>query len=200
MTKKIIGIKYISFSVILVFLLTAAAFTKSTYVLSKDYTVTINGTSNLHDWEEKVEQVSGSAIIDKNDDGSLNLTYLNIKLDVKSIKSDMGSIMNNNTYEALKEKANPTISFTISSPVKFMINPSAKKTIAVKGNLQIAGVTHAITMQVSVSMPNNNQLHFEGAQLINMSDYNISPPTAMFGTLKTGNKITLYYKTNFAIL
>ncbi len=186
-------------AIALFFLCSAALFVKNTYTLSKDYVITIHGNSNLHDWVEKVEQVSGNASVEQNNDGSFDLVDMNIKLLVHSIKSDMGAIMDKNTYEALKADANPTIVFTLSTPIKSLQKSATKTTITVKGYLTIAGVTNSITMPVNVSMPDNQTLHFEGAPFIKMSDYNITPPTAMFGALKTGNQITLHFKTNFAI-
>lgn len=172
---------------------------KNIYVLSKDYTVTIHGTSNLHAWDEKVGSVSGEGVVNPNSDGSFDLESINIKMEVHSIKSDMGSIMNNNTYKALKADEYPQIIFALSSPVKSIQINAIEKAIAIKGNLTIAGVTKPVTMQVKIVMQAQGKLVFEGSQAVKMTDYNIKPPTAMLGTLKTGNEITINFKTNFTI-
>jgi polyisoprenoid-binding protein YceI len=171
---------------------------KNTYTLSKDYTVTINGTSNLHGWDEKVTTVSGNGTVNW-DNGSLELVTVNIKMDVHSIQSDMGSAMNNKTYKALKADANPQIIFILNVPVKGIQINANENPISAKGDLTIAGVTKVIDMKVKVSMQGKGKFSVEGAQTIKMSDYNIDPPTALFGTLKTGNEITINFKTNFTI-
>ena len=171
-----------------------AAPVKNSYVLSKDFVVTINGTSNLHSWDEKVETVSGYGIVNFNTDGSFELEAINIKMEVHSIKSDMGSVMNNNTYKALKADANPQIIFALTLPVK-----SNQKAVSAKGNLTIAGITKPVAMNVKVSMQDKEKLVFEGTQTIKMTDYGIDPPVALFGTLKTGNEITISFKTNFIL-
>ena len=69
------------------FLLAAAAISlmgaspagQDKYSLSKGYTVTINGTSNLHDWDETVGTVTGDGIVTWNTDGSFDLEAMNIK-------------------------------------------------------------------------------------------------------------------------
>ncbi|HMG81740.1 MAG TPA: YceI family protein [Ferruginibacter sp.] len=177
----------------------SATTSKNTYTLSKDFTVTINGTSNLHSWNEKVTTVSGDGIINWEDNGNFEVFAINIKMDVHSIQSDMGSAMNNKTYKALKADANPEIIFELKIPVASIQTKSNGNTIAAKGNLTIAGVTKAVDMQVKVLMEEKGKLTVEGAQIIKMSDYNIDPPTALFGTLKTGNEITINFKTNFII-
>jgi polyisoprenoid-binding protein YceI len=172
---------------------------KNAYTLSADYAITINGTSNLHNWDEKVKTVTGQGIVNFIDETSFDLESINIKMDVHSIKSDMGSIMNNNTYKALKADANPQIIFTLTTPIKSIQTKSAEKTISAKGNLTIAGVTKVVDMQVKISMPEHGKLIFEGFQTIQMTDYGIKPPVALFGTLKTGDAITINFKTNFLI-
>ena len=172
---------------------------KNTYTLTNDYAITINGTSNLHNWDEKVKTVTGTGMVNWNSDVSFDLESISIKMDVHSIKSDMGHIMNNNTYKALKADENPEIIFTLTTPIKSLQAKSSEKIISAKGNLTIAGVTKAVDMQVKISMPEHGKLIFEGSQSIQMTDYGIKPPVALFGTLKTGNTITINFKTNFLI-
>ena len=176
----------------------SATTAKNTYTLSKDYTVTINGTSNLHSWDEKVTTVSGNGTVNW-DNGSFELVAVNIKMDVHSIQSDMGSAMNNKTYKALKADANPEIIFALNVPVKAIQTNVNEKTVTAKGNLTIAGITKAVDMKVKISMVEKGKFVVEGSQSIKMSDYNIDPPTALFGTLKTGNEIVINFKTNFTI-
>lgn len=173
--------------------------TKNTYTLTNDYAVTINGTSNLHNWDEKVKTVTGEGVVNWISDADFDLESISIKMEVHSIKSDMGAIMNSNTYKALKADANPQIVFTLTSPIRSLQVKSNGKTISAKGNLTIAGVIKAVDMQVKISIPEHGKLVFEGSQSIQMTDYGIKPPVALFGTLKTGNEITINFKTNFSI-
>jgi len=169
---------------------------KKSFTVMKDFNVTIHGTSNLHEWDEKVGIVSGNSSVKWNVDGSFDIETVSIKMDVRSIRSDKGSVMDNNTYKALKGEAHPQITFALNKTLKAMQFHSAK-IIPAKGKLTIAGVTKPIDMQVKVFMHNKGKMSFEGSQVIKMTDYGISPPTAIFGTLKTGNIIVLKYKINF---
>jgi len=181
------------------FFINAVNLIKNSYVLTKEYAVTIKGTSNIHAWTEKVETVSGDGVVNWNSDGTFDLFSINIKMNVHSIKSDMGSIMNNNTYKALKADDHPEIIFTLTSPINSIPGQANEKAIVAKGNLTIAGVTKAIELQTKVFISDKTKLAFEGSETINMSDYGIKPPTALLGTLKTGNAITITFKTNFTL-
>jgi polyisoprenoid-binding protein YceI len=182
-----------------ILLISATISVSNNYTLAKDYTVTIHGTSNLHDWDETVGTVSGEGAVIWNSDGSFDLNTITIKMEVHSIKSTEGSMMNNNTYKALKADADPEIVFALSTPLKSIEGNASGKALLAKGKLTIAGITNPIDMQVKVSMQGHDKMAFEGSQTIKMTDYGINPPTALFGTLKTGNILTISFKTNFNI-
>ncbi len=181
----------------LLFIAGKPAFNK--YVLAPGYSVEIDGTSNLHDWNEKVEIVKGEAQIQWYKDKSFDIHALNILMQVRSIKSDKGSVMDNNTYKALKADKHPEIIFTLLNPVTNIRSISQQKTVSIKGNLTIAGVKKPVTLEVKVFMKDQNKLAFEGTYKLKMTDYNVDPPGAFFGTLKTGNDIVLSFKTNFIL-
>ena len=183
----------------IIFLITAATPAQETYTLSRNYAVTINGTSNLHNWDEKVGTVTGTGTITPNRDGSYDIEAINLKMLVHYIKSDMAA-MNNNTYKALKADANPDITLALSIPLKGIKAISTVNSVTAKCNLTIAGVTKPVEVHVKISTPQKGTLQFEGTQIIKMSDYGVTPPVALFGALKTGDEITITFKTNFSIV
>lgn len=175
-------------------LCTSAVPVSSVCTLSRGYVVSINGTSNLHDWKETVETVTGSGNLSQNSDGSFDLTSMTIKMSVRSIKSKEGSVMNNNTYKALKSRSHPYIIIALASPAKCGIGA-----VALKANLTIAGVTKAIDMTVTATRQGSSSITLEGAETINMTDYGVKPPVALFGTIKTGATVTIHFKTAFQV-
>jgi polyisoprenoid-binding protein YceI len=168
---------------------------ETTYPLSKEYKVTIHGTSNLHDWDENVELVSGYAIVNWYKDGSFGLNAMNIKMEVRSIKSE-NSTMNKNTYKALKADTYPQITFVLSAPPGVITPNASGIMMTARGNLTIAGVTKPVDMRIKVSSAEGGKLTFEGSYKIKMTDFGVKPPTAILGTLKTGNEITINFKVS----
>ena len=171
---------------------------KNTYMLAKGYTVSIHGTSNLHDWDENVMTVSGESIVTWNSNTSFDLVGMNIKMAVRSIKSTEGSMMNNNTYKALKADDHPEIVFELAAQLPNIPVDTKGKVVEAKVNLSIAGVTKAIDMSVTVTAVAHGNISFEGSKTIKMTDYGVKPPVAMLGTMKTGDAITIHFKTVFA--
>ena len=167
------------------------------YVLSREYTVTIAGTSNLRDWKENVCKVSGVMEAEVNPDGSITLNSIRICMDVLSIKSDMGKVMDNKTYEALKAADHPEIVFTVSAPLSLTQVRDCEIAIPVKGNLSLAGVCKPVTMLVKTIEIGQGKLQFEGYENLRMIDFGVRPPSALFGTIRAAPNITIHFKTNF---
>jgi polyisoprenoid-binding protein YceI len=167
------------------------------YILTREYAVTIDGTSNLRDWKENVGQVTGDMTAIVNSDGSVDLVSIRIKMAVLSIKSDMGRVMDNKTYDALKATRYPDILFTLSTPLKLSQVSDCPQPVPVQGDLFLAGVCRPVVMQVKTLALDRGKLLFEGFEQIRMTDYAVKPPSALFGTMKAAPDITIHFKTNF---
>jgi len=162
------------------------------------FTVTIDGTSNLHSWNEKVEKVSGKGIIKLGAGKEFTFKSFDIIMEVNSIKSTEGSTMNNKTYKALKSDKFPEINFLLTDPVNSVPDGSGTYTVTAKGTLTIAGVTKDVSMPIKISEDADKKITVVGIQKVKMSDYNIKAPTAILGMLKTGDVITINFNTTFA--
>ncbi len=189
--------KYLFFLLLAGVLLSAGPRSQNTYTLTRAYSVTILGTTNLRDWKDSVGNVTGEMVADLNGDGSVNLQGIRIKMEVRSIKSDMGAPMDNKTYSSLKADDYPEILFLLTAPVKLKQVHAGEQALSVKGNLTLAGVTRAVIMQVNSFVLGQDKLQFEGTQKLNMIDYGVKPPTALFGTIKARPEITIHFKTIF---
>lgn len=152
-------------------------------------TLTIEGTSSLHDWEEVAEIFKGSIRIDK--DTELFIKELDVTIQAESLKSGKRA-MDKNTYKALKTDTYKTISYTLTSVKNLIDNGNGNYTAEVSGNLTIAGVKKGISMNLTLAFINNG-LSIKGEKKIKMTDYNIEPPKALLGTITTGDEITVNF-------
>ncbi|CAN5460316.1 MAG: YceI family protein [Bacteroidia bacterium] len=169
------------------------------YVLDKNYTVTIHGTSNHDDWDETVGKVTGSGSVNANSDESIDLNSLHIIMEVNSITSK-SPVMTSKTVTALKGDIYPDINFTLAYPLKSIKAVTGGSSIYAKGTLFIAGVTKSVILLVKVTIPKSGTLLVEGSLAVRMTDYGITPPTALFGMMTTGDMVTIHFKTNFVSL
>jgi len=190
---------------ILIFFLTAvsnfAQTTNSKYVVTDKSSFKITGTSTLHDWDADVKGIQST--IDFNADAlsgdtqTSPVSSLSLTIPVKNIKGDRGG-MNGKIYDALKVKKHPNIIFTltkaelINSENGSSISPSDFE-LTVAGNLNIAGVSRDVSFPVEGQLQSDGTYKFTGKYQIDMTDYNVDPPSAIFGTIKSGKDVTVSF-------
>lgn len=163
-----------------------------TNVKITNYYFVIKGSSNLHDWESKANEVRSYAtlLLDKGSLSAIQALYLEIP--VRTIKSAKGSIMDGKTYEALRADNHPNITFQLDRVSK--INKSGDGfDVAATGYLFIAGATNKIDMNVRVKVGPDGSITFNGSKKLKMTDYKIKPPTALMGTLTTGDEVEIAF-------
>jgi polyisoprenoid-binding protein YceI len=155
--------------------------------------VTISGTSNLHDWVSNVNGITATGAIDIVNGEVKGVNHFNVKIAVKSIESENGSIMDNKTYAALKYKRCPNIYFELTSAT-----PLANKRLKVIRKFNIAGVKQTIIIYVDYKVLSNGNIEFTGKKSLKMTDYKVDPPTTMFGALTTGDLVTINFNITVA--
>lgn len=168
------------------------AFGQNNYGVS-NYSLVIKGTSNLHDWQSVANEVraNGSMAVDAS--GLKSIAYLNVEIPVKSIKSAKGSIMDNKTYDALKAGNYPNIYYKIEK-ITGIANHGNTADINTSGYLSIAGVTNRIDLYVQARIGSDGSITFTGSKKLKMTDFKISPPTALMGTMTTGDQIEIVFQ------
>ncbi len=164
------------------------------FTLNADQTeLTVDGTSSLHDWTIEAEEFEGKASVNLEGANLGDIQNLTFKVPVKSLKSGK-SAMDDNTYEALEAKSHPYITYQFSS-IENKTQSDSKTILDTKGKLTIAGVTKTVNMKVTTDI--SNGVKFTGSVSFNMTDFNVDPPKAMFGTITTGDKVTINFNAHY---
>jgi polyisoprenoid-binding protein YceI len=157
--------------------------------------IQIAGTSSLHDWIEKSDKATSEATFAMNNDKITDVTALTFTLPAKSLKSEH-KMMDNNTYKALNVDKNPNITYVLSSATVTPVDGNTY-TIKTTGKLTIAGSTRETDVVATGKMNADKSITVTGSKKFKMTDYGIKPPTAMLGTIKTGDDITISYNLKF---
>lgn len=144
-------------------------------------TMMITGTSSLHDWEMEVNEFDVTGTI-----SDATVKNLNVTVTAKSMKSGK-SIMDGKAYDAVKADDYASIVF---SATQLAITG---KSISGQGSLMIGGETRPVELIATIEEMNGAEWRIVGSLPLKMKDFNIEPPTAMFGTLKTGNEVIIKY-------
>lgn len=190
--KPILNIKYQRLIAIFIALLCSGLLMAQQFAkVGQGSTVTIEGTSNLHDWEMVSNNYSVTVVIDQANPNII--TKLSAVIPAESLKSGKKG-MDKNAYKALNTTSHKNISFELTEVVKSTSKGSGIYEIATKGNLTINGVKKTIPLTITLK-ENGNTINLNGSTSFNMTEYKVEPPTALLGTITTGDKLTIKFKT-----
>lgn len=158
------------------------------YELAKESRMWIEGTSTIHNWTCEVGSVSGVLSMDF---GTLAISKATVMVPSPSIDCENGT-MNKKVAQALSIKDYPAINFSLT-------NGTVTKTgddliVHVSGLLELAGQSKEVSTTATATPLSNGLYKIAGSLPIAMSDFDIDPPTAMLGTLKTGNNVTVHFE------
>lgn len=152
----------------------------------------IDGSSNVHNWESSVTKVNGKGELVVENNVLKSIKNLNVTIPVKGIKSSKGSIMDNKTYDALKEDKNPNITYQLIK-VTGIEKKGDGYEVNTQGTLTIAGASRTVDITVTGKPGVGGSWQFTGSKKLKMTDFKINPPTALMGTMKTGDDITVSF-------
>ena len=158
----------------------------------KQNKMSVVGSSTLHEWESEVTQVESSGVITVEGNQLTAIKDVTVKMPVTGIKSTKGKTMDNKTYEAFNSDKNPTIQYKLTSAK--ITGSGAEFTILATGNLTMAGTTKPIEMTAKAKVLANGDVQITGSHKFNMKTFNMVPPTAMMGTIKVGEEVTVKFE------
>ncbi|PXA03563.1 hypothetical protein DDZ13_11320 [Coraliomargarita sinensis] len=166
--------------------------------------ILITGTSSLHDWEIVGKNIAGSLTVTTTKNGERDLEVslpveAQVKIPVKSLESGKG-IMDKKMFKALEGKKHENVLFVLDSLEIVEADPDPEKAnlqvlnVKAKGKLSIAGETRWIQFPAAIDWDAAKKLvSVSGETDIRMTDFGIDPPTALLGTLKTGNEVKVSF-------
>ena len=167
----------------------AAGWIAQSYTFESSSKIWVEGTSTVHDWTCTVTQFAGTVNAEPAEASFADLSTTTLTVPVQGIDCDNGT-MNGKVRDALG-----------SSPIRYALTsatPGASAadgwfSIRTTGNLSIAGATQPAQMTVKAKALDGGRFRITGQHALKMTDYGVSPPTAMFGTLKTGDEVTVHF-------
>ncbi len=164
---------------------------QATFSLNNVHDLKVEGTSTLHDWDMVSESATGTARITIGERQVEELHSLTFEMEVESLKSGRGR-MDRNAYSTLESGNHPKITFELRR-----VNGIDGRTISATGDLTMAGETREIDMEVTYRVRGKG-VRFSGSREITFSEFNIDAPTAMLGTVTTGNEMTISFDVTYS--
>ncbi len=164
------------------------------YTITSDSEMRVEGTSSLHDWTAEVKSLTGMLEV-SGGNGLLEggtISTASMIIAVSDLDADNGT-MNKKMREALKAKSHSTIRFDLDSAEMVGAPEGNAFQILARGNLELAGVKKVVEITLNGHDLGGGTLRLRGDFPLVMSDYDIKPPTAMLGTIKTGDEVVIHF-------
>ena len=166
----------------------------TTYHSNGSGTMSVTGTSTLHNWSEGLKKFDVSFQAGEPGNQTIVVKDVQFNAQVGNLESE-SSLMSDKTFTALKKNKYPIVSFVSDqeTTMKLAGNQFSGK---VSGKLSFAGTSKQVFIPIQGSLENDS-ISVSGVYPISMSDYGIKPPAALFGTIKSGNDVKVHFNLKF---
>lgn len=171
------------FFIILTMGIIFSGFSQQEYRIDGKPNLKVSGTSTLHDWDMISEEASGNAELTLSGGSVTAIHAASFSMQAESIKSGRRQ-MDNNAYKALSTDKHKQISFMMEDSKK----DGDKWEIS--GTLDLAGKKNPITFTSDISVKEST-VTITSVTSFKLTSFGVEPPTAMLGTIKTGDDVTL---------
>jgi hypothetical protein len=163
------------------------------YAANNNVKITVNGTSNIHDWDLISEKGTCTMTVDMDASGVISaFRNLNFSLPVNTLKSKHGDKMDNNAYKAMNASSYPNVGFR-STSVTLKSSVANAYTVSAPGKLTINNVARDVTLTGTCKVNPDKSVTVTGSYKLTTTDYNVKPISIMLGAIKTGPGVTILY-------
>lgn len=182
--------KILTLLLLIVFFTMAAVLPGKTvqYEITGQSRMWVDGTSTIHDWTCKVGNASGSIEMDP---AAPAITKAVVTVPASAVDCENGT-MNKKVASALSIAKHPAIRFTLKQAK--VTGGGESLQIEATGRMELAGAAKDVTASIQAVAEANGVYRFTGSLPISMSEFDIKPPTAMLGTLKTGDDVNVRFE------
>lgn len=163
--------------------------------LAATSSIRVEGTSNVHAWHLATSTFTSDIELAAPVSAGSKVEAVTLSIPVTSLKSGKGGL-DKNTYKALNADQYPTINFRLTSYAS-----EAKDGVfaaKVGGMLTVSGVEKAVTLDATLS-GEPGALQAVGSTKFRMTDFGIKPVTALMGTIRTGDEVTIKFELTGAV-
>lgn len=167
----------------------------------EEHEMKIDGSANVRNWDSDVNTVEATFLLSEfeiSDLSSLTPEHfktMELSIPVEDIESGSGRLTRN-LQGYLKRDEHPVITFKLNEIDSVTVNGDTAE-ITANGVINAAGVDHETTMNVTATV-DDDKITFSGTQDLLMTDFGIDPPTAVMGTIRARDEISIIYSLTFS--
>jgi polyisoprenoid-binding protein YceI len=152
--------------------------------------VRIEGTSNVHAWHAETATLNAKIEVAAPVEAGSKVQAVTLSIPVMSLKSGKGGL-DKNMYKAMHAQQHPNITYRMTS---FSSRPeNGAYAAVVTGMLTVNGIEKEVSLDAVLS-GDAQALKAVGSTKFKMTDFGIKPVTALLGTIRTGDEVTIKFE------
>lgn len=156
----------------------------------------VEGTSNIHDWHAVSTTLTADITVAAPVTSGSKVESVRLTLPVTSLKSGKGGL-DKNMYKAMNAATHPTITFVMQSYTAVEQGGSVGATIT--GLLTVNGVEKPISAEAVITADARGIMKAVGSTSFRMTEFGIKPVTALMGTIRTADLVTIKFDLSGAV-
>lgn len=174
-----------------------AEVSKVRFHIASESKLFLKGTTNVNTFscdctdrfQPKITDITHKGGHSRFKNAGIRITVDNLNCRNRKIEADLQKAMKSGTYPFI------TIELTETRQDEKCLNGGCKDwfDVQAKARITITNVTKERTIAARAKMLGNNRFQLRGEESLNMSEFGIEPPHAMFGLIKVNDQITFHF-------
>lgn len=159
----------------------------------QSHEVNIYGSANIKSWSAKVHQLNVISELLVEDGQLTEIRKVRVEIDVEAIEGSDGRAMTRDLHETFNKENHPRIVFELKEILELEAVENGYR-IRASGELSMAGHTRTIELEVDGEVLDDEKIEFSGTKTMLMTDWEMSPPTALLGVLRTRDEVEVEFR------
>jgi len=166
------------------------------FIVKEDSWLSLSGSSSVNSFEciSNSEIVRGNVIVSLDElNRTLNFSNATLKIDIKSFDCK-NPFLNKDFYKALGAEKNPFITIELlDANTKKQTSSGHKGSIMASVSITINEKCKIVEIPIDWQRVDKTRFRFLGFKELNMTDFEITPPSPAFGIIKVHNEIVITF-------
>lgn len=176
--------------------------TAQSYALAPDSAIILNitGTSTLHGWTVVANSIQDvPENIDLSGEETQQINHFSFGVVIDSLDGGRGASMNAKIKKALQASEHPIITYQQTDTATFTkVDADGNFKLLSKGILNMVGMEKTIEIEV-IGQKTAEGIVLKGSKPLKFSEFDIEPPSAMFGQIVCGDDIAVNFEFRYSV-
>ncbi len=159
-------------------------------------TLSVFGTSTLHDWKLAADDLKGDAVFKMNGNKITEISSLSIEVPVAPMESGLDAL-DKHMRTAMTANNSSVVTFIMKEVTKLSPNTIDGYTVQANGTLTIIKNKKSVSLQATIEIKKDGAIRIYGETKISMTDYEVEPPQAEMGSIKTEDEVKVVFDVVF---